>query len=145
MNFVVCTFLAQTNLIITFGLVRRNLSIAILIIMTVHQAGRLGVFSFLYENKAKIAFTLGIIAELPVALCSSDYNADQSLVVFSAEDHESVPPVTIVTRDLNPFICSLFELSIPERNQLSAYLFISNTGRILPGTIQDLLRPPSIG
>jgi hypothetical protein len=113
--------------------------------MTVHQAGRLGFVSFLYENKARIAYSIGLITELPIALCSSDYAADQSLVIFSAEDSESVPPLAIQTRDLNPFIFSLFVLPIPARNLLYSDLFVPDSGSILPGAVQALFRPPSIG
>jgi hypothetical protein len=113
--------------------------------MTVHQAGRLGFVSFLYENKARIAYSIGLITELPIALCSSDYTADQSLVIFAAEDSESVPPLAIQTRDLNPFIFSLFVLPAPARSLLCSDLFVPDSGNILPGAVQALFRPPSIG
>lgn len=41
--------------------------------MTLHCASRLGVVSYLYENRLEIAYQIGLIAEIPIAMCAGDY------------------------------------------------------------------------
>jgi len=62
--------------------------------MVLHCAGRLGVLSHLYQHRHALAHSLGLIKELPIAMCSSDYHASLQLVFANADDaNDSAVPV----------------------------------------------------
>lgn len=69
---------------------KRFLSIVILVSMTLHCASRLGVLSYLYENRHEIAYQAGLIAEIPVAMCTGNYfEKNAPLVIHEADTDES--------------------------------------------------------
>lgn len=71
---------------------KKAVSLIILVSMMLHSASRLGILSHLYEERHSIAFTIGLIAEIPIALCSSDYDADPGLSVqTTAGDQDPIP------------------------------------------------------
>lgn len=59
--------------------------------MMLHCASRLGVLSYLYQQRHAIAHTMGLIPEIPIALCSSDYDFNEGLSVQHADDSEGLP------------------------------------------------------
>jgi hypothetical protein len=60
----------------------------ILASMVLHCAGRLGLLSHLYENRHHIAYTIGLITEVPIAMCSSDYDFDGGLAILENDTAE---------------------------------------------------------
>ncbi|HOX83598.1 MAG TPA: hypothetical protein PLJ60_15130 [Chryseolinea sp.] len=70
---------------------KRALTFTILLSMVLHCAGRLGVLSYLYKNRLELANTIGIISEIPIALCSSDYDADKNLKIHLPDSDTSLP------------------------------------------------------
>lgn len=74
---------------------RRTLCLLILVSMTLHCASRLGLLSYLYQNRHEVAFTLGLIKEVPIAVCSSDYDGDKTLVITAQDDIDKNLPGTI--------------------------------------------------
>ena len=56
--------------------------------MVLHCAGRLGLLSHLYENRHRIAYTIGLITEVPIAMCSSDYDFDAGLTILENDSAE---------------------------------------------------------
>ncbi|HWA34262.1 MAG TPA: hypothetical protein VG737_09045 [Cyclobacteriaceae bacterium] len=63
--------------------------------MALHCSSRLGLLDYLYEQRHEIANKLGIIAEVPIALCSSEYDFDPGLVVLSTDDSDQGLPSPI--------------------------------------------------
>jgi len=59
--------------------------------MVLHCAGRLGLLSHLYENRHRIAYTIGLIAEVPIAMCSSEYDFNAGLSL--REDDSANQPI----------------------------------------------------
>jgi hypothetical protein len=53
--------------------------------MVLHCAGRLGLLSHLYENRHRIAIAVGLIAEVPIAMCSSDYDFHTGLTLRESD------------------------------------------------------------
>ncbi len=67
----------------------------LLLSMMVHCAGRLGIISYLYHHRHAIAYEIGLIAEIPIALCNGDYFAKQAPFVIQDSDNEDEQaPVT---------------------------------------------------
>ncbi len=70
---------------------KKAVSLIILVSMMLHSASRLGILSHIYEERHSIAFTIGLIAEIPIALCSSDYDVDPALSVQTTGDQDPIP------------------------------------------------------
>lgn len=70
---------------------RRIISLVILCSMMLHCASRLGVLSYLYQERHSIAHAMGLIQEIPIALCSSDYDFNQGLIIQDHGDSENLP------------------------------------------------------
>ncbi len=73
-------------------MLRRFAVFVILTCMVLHCSSRLGFLSYLYEQRQEIVYTLGIISELPIALCSSEYDFDPGLVIITAADSDQGLP-----------------------------------------------------
>jgi hypothetical protein len=70
--------------------------------MVLHCASRLGVLSHLYQKRHHIAKAVGLIVEVPIAMCSSDYYGDQFVV--QDQDMSDALPAMIVALEINLFI-----------------------------------------
>lgn len=70
---------------------RRIISLVILCSMMLHCASRLGLLSYLYQERHAIAHAVGLIQEIPIALCSSDYDFNQGLSIQVHDDSETQP------------------------------------------------------
>jgi hypothetical protein len=84
--------------------VRRILSIIILISMTLHCASRLGILSHLYQQRHAIAYAIGVVAEMPIALCSSDYDFNDELLIPIEDMGESIPATLQQAPELQLFL-----------------------------------------
>lgn len=120
------------------------ISILVLFVMTLHCAGRLGVLSYLYQNKAQIAHTLGLIAEIPVALCGSDFYSDPGFVFQSHEDTSSTPPLVLQVGEVQLFITTRFYLQVPDRQLLSDLQLNAEQPKVLSRPPQSIFQPPAV-
>jgi len=126
--------------------IRKSLSIIVLISLTLHCMSRTGFLSYLYEQRYDIAFSLGVIDEIPIAMCDSSYYDTHELKVDikSAPGHQSIPPVLTSASEIilffktaNTFVDPHFTL-ISDSN-LSAYLLPNYSG-----PTGSLFQPPRI-
>jgi hypothetical protein len=78
-----------------FAFLKSTLSILILSAMVLHASSRLGVLTYIYQNKGHIAFSLGLATEQPITECSSEfYFADHLTVADEApEAHSNALPL----------------------------------------------------
>ena len=72
-------------------MIRKILSLAIIISMAFHCASRLGFLSYVYENRNNLAYQAGLITEIPIAMCSSDYDFSKGLSLQQDDSKESTP------------------------------------------------------
>ena len=90
----------------------------ILFSMVLHSASRLGVLSYVYSQRHEIAYAIGLIAEIPIAMCSSDYHFNSGFTVVNADHSDlSTPPVLIEAKEIQLFFSELLNLNDPERSE----------------------------
>lgn len=66
--------------------------------MTLHLACKFGVVSYLYEIRHEIAYSIGLIAEVPIATCDGNYFLVHApLIIEDAETAEKQMASTIST------------------------------------------------
>lgn len=70
---------------------KKAVSLIILVSMMLHSASRLGILSHIYEERHSIAYTIGLIGEIPIAICSSDYDVDSGLSLQTTDDQNPIP------------------------------------------------------
>lgn len=85
---------------------KRLLVYLILTSMILHCAGRLGLLDSLYQQRHRIAYNLGLIAEIPIAICSGDYDYDfdDKLKFQSGDADETEIPISYQLRDITLFL-----------------------------------------
>lgn len=83
---------------------KKGVILVILFSMMLHCAGRLGVLSYLYQQRHEIAYSIGLITELPIAVCSSEYNFDSGLNIRATDESDhSLPPGIFQAREIQLF------------------------------------------
>jgi hypothetical protein len=80
--------------------VRKTITFLILLSMVAHSAARLGVLSYLYENRLSIGHTLGLVTEIPIALCSHDYDFGGALVITENDAETGIPANYFQAREI---------------------------------------------
>jgi hypothetical protein len=60
--------------------------------MALHCASRLGFLSLIYSQRHHIAFSLGLIVEVPIAMCNSEYDFNEELVIQEDENFDASLP-----------------------------------------------------
>ena len=76
--------------------------------MVIHSASRLGILSYLYQQRHDIAYTLGLLKEVPIAMCNSDYDFGSGLHFESNDTTEdSLPPVAFTAHEIHLFYSQL--------------------------------------
>ena len=85
--------------------------------MILHCASRFGALSFLYENRHSIAYSIGLITEIPIAMCNSDYDFEKGLMVEASDPDDRMPNFA-QAHEINLFYVQ--GLHLPEPNQILA-------------------------
>jgi hypothetical protein len=124
-------------------MIKRLLVFAILISMILHCVCRLGLLNHAYKKRHEIAHTLGLIAEMPIAMCSSDHDFGGKLIVEMDEDEGSIPADTTQAREINLYCISAFVLS-SQKNSIPVREPINTHCNLYSLTLIDsIFRPPS--
>ncbi|NOS57421.1 MAG: hypothetical protein HOP37_14355 [Cyclobacteriaceae bacterium] len=111
--------------------------------MALHCASRLEVLNYLYKKRNQIAYSIGLIAEIPIAMCNSDYDFDKGLTIETQQEDSRVPVGLLQAHEINLFL-------VTTSSQLTAQLYvISNTKYLIFSiTLKDtylhsVFHPPS--
>lgn len=123
---------------------KRAIVLLVLVSMTLHCASRLGVLSYLYENRLAVAFSVGLIKEVPISVCSSDYEGGEVLIIkVPDESDKNLPATPTQAQEINLY----FERTI--FNNTLHFLWLK-TDRIpllkeIPYSppLQDIFHPPT--
>ena len=97
-------------------MMRRTLALLILFSMVLHCASRLGVLSYLYENRNHIANSIGLISEVPIAMCSSDYDFNEGLHIQHTDNHPSAPASFLTAHEITLFYQAYTSYTLPENS-----------------------------
>ncbi len=76
-------------------MLRKGVIFLILTSMMLHCAARMNFLSYLYEQRQEIALGLGLIDEIPIAICHHDYEFDKGLKIVTQDTDKSRLPSTL--------------------------------------------------
>jgi hypothetical protein len=98
---------------------KRIVSLIILVSMMLHCASRLGVISYLYQQRHQIAYQVGLIAEIPIALCDSDHDFSGELKIQHHDNDEKLPATFTQAPEIQLFFQEVnFEFNLPGHPEL---------------------------
>ena len=112
-------------------MIKRLLVYSILLSMALHCASRLGFIDHLYNNRNEIAFTIGLIAEIPIAMCNSDYDFGKKIGIKTSENSHTFPATVTKASHINLFIVQKYSHS----HSLTLFLY-----KLSPITFIDLYK-----
>jgi hypothetical protein len=95
-------------------MMKRTISLIILLSMMLHAGSRLGVLSYVYQNRHEIAFNAGLIAEVPIALCDSDHDFNRGLRFQHHESDQQQPVSLAQAREILLFVHQVNLQPLPE-------------------------------
>lgn len=122
---------------------RKFLCLIILTAMVAHSASRFGALSFLYEKRHAIAYSIGLIAEIPIAMCNSDYDFGNGLK-FKDSQSQHAMPVCMQAHEINLFYVSNLSLTEPKKILLSQNQVLANSGNYCQISLNSVFRPPLV-
>jgi hypothetical protein len=107
-------------------MIRRAFVYTILLSMLMHAGCRLGFVDQLYQTRHELAYTIGLIAEIPIAICSSGYDFGKGIIIETHKTETSQPVSFLQVKEISPFYhSSPLELSVNTSVSLeSLFLFI---------------------
>ena len=73
-------------------MLRKAVVLLILTSMTLHCASRTGFLSYLYEHRMEIAYSLGLIDEVPISICHDAYEFNKGLTITTHDAPKSSLP-----------------------------------------------------
>ena len=126
-------------------MVRRLIVYTILFSMALHCGCRLGFLDQLYQKRNEIAFTIGVMTQMPISICSSNYDFGKRLKVGTHEsEHSSVPQSIIHIREINLFFYSAYQLPRPQGMILFDESIVSPPDRYKLSMSNSIFHPPSV-
>jgi hypothetical protein len=119
--------------------------VVILFSMTLHCFSRLGVLSYVFEKRHEIAYSLGLIADIPIAMCSSDYDFTPGLTVQEADGVQSLPQHVTQAQEIILFFHTVATDIILGEAVILMMAFDNRDDALYPSPLLSVFHPPSIG
>lgn len=125
-------------------MIRRILATIILLSMVLHCASRLGILSYLYKNRNELAYIVGLVSEVPIALCSSDYDFNEGLHIQQADTQPGTPASFLTAQEITlfylpPFSVELHTNSVSKNTACPTYKELTYTS-----PLHAIFQPPRI-
>jgi hypothetical protein len=123
---------------------KRSVVYLILMSMVLHCAGRLGLLNQLYQKRHAIAYSVGVTAEIPIAICSSDYSQTKSIVLVDHKDESSFPARLVQAQEIILYFNdNNFEIK-STASLIESHHQIILKDQYLPPLLSGIFHPPSI-
>ena len=116
----------------------------ILTSMVFHCAGRLGILDSLYQQRHRIAYNLGLIAEIPIAICSGDYDFDGKLNFKSDDKNEASTPINYQLKEITLFFIARDSQVAKEPEIITRFFNSQYTVNLYKSPERSIFQPPKI-
>jgi hypothetical protein len=116
----------------------------ILTCMMLHCASRVGFLSYLHQQRHEIAFALGLITEVPIAMCSSEYDFSDGLSI-QVSDHDDAARQTLpMAFEINLFCVAVEIPDLAVKQVGNNATHTSRWSSPLQGCLRSIFHPPAI-
>jgi hypothetical protein len=123
---------------------KKTIVYIILLSMVVHCGCRLGFIDHLYNKRQEIAYVLGLITEIPMSVCGSNYEHPKTFEVEIHTDSHSVPPLVIKAEAINLFFISAYSHPDFEKVLLYKNSSFHSADLYQSALIKEAFRPPTL-
>jgi hypothetical protein len=123
---------------------RKGMVMLILTCMMLHCASRVGFLSYLQQQRHEIAFALGLITEVPIAMCSSDYDFSDGLSIHVSDHDDAARQTLPMAFEINLF-CVAVEMPVFAAKEVgNNAAHTSRWSSPLQGCLRSIFHPPAI-
>ncbi|MFM7859349.1 MAG: hypothetical protein ACKO96_47355 [Flammeovirgaceae bacterium] len=113
--------------------------------MALHCGCRLGFLDLIYQKRHVIAYTIGIIEEVPIAMCNSDYDFNKGLKIDTKEEKSTSPASSLQAHEINLFFASPF-INLPENSMRTlGKIFPAMSDPLTNQYLPSIFHPPALG
>lgn len=126
------------------GKMKRVVVFLVLFSMVLHCSVRLGLATWLYQNRQEIAYAFGLIEEPPITMCSHEDDLDRAITIeVSADDQSKAPRNSFQASEINLFLSYTFLTNTPQ------FTFLRENGLLqlevgkYSSPDPDIFHPPS--
>jgi hypothetical protein len=125
------------------NMLKRFLGILVLFSITTHSASRLGLVSYLFEHRQEIAYSLGLIGEIPIALCNSDYDFENGVKITSPDSDLRMPGFAMAHEINLFFVAGVISCNLQNMvSSCKASTIMIDRAYLSP--VSSIFHPPSI-
>lgn len=111
--------------------------------MTLHCFSRLGLLSYVYEQRHELAYALGVVAEIPIPLCNSNYDFTKGLVIQNHDIDQSNPKQLAQAHEINLFFNAIELIVEPSFFGCGENKFNSIPDKFYHSPSRSIFHPPS--
>lgn len=116
----------------------------ILTCMMLHCASRVGFLSYVHQQRHEIAFALGLITEVPMAMCSSDYDFSDGLSIHVSDNDDTARQTLPMAFEINLFCVAVEMPDLAAKEVGSNATYTSRGSSPLQGCLRSIFHPPAI-
>lgn len=117
----------------------------ILFSMILHCGIRLGFGTWIYQNRQSLAFSVGLVEEAPITMCSHEHDADRAVKIEVSEDTQDkqLPSHTFQVREINLFFEHNIAQCNPEMILLREHQLPAFLEKDYPPPVFPIVHPPA--
>ncbi len=110
-----------------------------------HCAGRLGLLSYLYQERHTIALTIGLIVEKPIATCSHEYNFNEEITIQD-DGSENAPAHIPSAQEINLYFTNTNSEIIAQQDfpLIEVQLYRPYSEMVYISLLSEIFQPPRI-
>ena len=113
--------------------------------MALHCACRLGFLDQLYQQRHTISHAIGLIEEIPIAMCSSDYDPREGLMVETQQEDSSLPTPLVQANEINLFFYSYSTPPLLNNSITLELVFTLEDENLIHRDFASVFHPPTQG
>lgn len=123
-------------------MLKKGFTVVILMSIMLHGASRVGLLTYLTHHRHDIAYTIGFIAEIPIAMCNNAYDFNTTFKIDSRSHDEAEQPLIFQTAKIDFFIPLQFNFD-SQRMKESVVVVLTHYNLVhYQSPLLDIFRPP---
>ena len=97
-------------------MIKKLVAFIVVSAMVFHGAGRFGLLDQLYKKRFEIGLAFGVVKEIPISVCSHDYEFNTSLVINDSDHSEASPQSIIQVNEIQLFFATQLPLLVIQKS-----------------------------
>jgi hypothetical protein len=111
--------------------------------MALHCTCRLGFLDKLYQQRYTISYAIGLIEEIPIAMCNSNHDFGQGLMIDTQREDTSLPTPLVQTHEINLFFSSVSTPQLHNNSITLELIFTLEEDNLIHSDFTSVFHPPT--